>query len=43
MTADTGKEITTLLDPSIRLKQKAIDLLYDIGEYILQSYGLFEE
>jgi sugar phosphate isomerase/epimerase len=38
-----GKEITTLLDPSIRLKQKAVDLLYDIGEYILQSYGLFEE
>ena len=37
-----GKEITTLLDPSIRLKQKAIDLLYDIGEYVLQSYGLFE-
>ena len=38
-----GKTVTTLLDPSITLKQKATDLLYDIGQYILESYGCFEE
>ena len=36
------KTITTLLDPSIQLKQKAVDLLYDIGQYILESYSCFE-
>ena len=38
-----GKTVTTLLDPPIGLKQKAIDLLYDIGKYILESYDAFEE
>ena len=37
-----GKTVNTLLDPSIKLKQKAVDLLYDIGQYILESYGCFE-
>ena len=36
------KTVTTLLDPSIQLKQKAVDLLYDIGQYILESYDCFE-
>ncbi len=36
------KTVTTLLDPPLRLKQKAVDLLYDIGQYILESYGCFE-
>ena len=38
-----GKQITTLLDPSIELKQKAVDLLYDVGKYILEAYACFEE
>ena len=38
-----GKPVSTLLDPSIALKKKAVDLLYDIGQYILESYGCFEE
>ena len=37
------KLVTRLLDPSLELKRKAVDLLYDIGEYILESYDLFEE
>ena len=37
-----GTPVTTLLDPSIKLKQKAVDLLYDIGQYILESYSCFE-
>ena len=37
-----GKEITTLLDPSLKLKKKAVDLLYDVGEYILSSYNGFD-
>lgn len=38
-----GKEVNTLLDPGIALKEKAVDLLYDVGKHILDSYGLFEE
>ncbi len=38
-----GREVTTLLDPSVKLKQKAINLLYDIGQYMLESYNCFEE
>ena len=38
-----GETVTTLLDPPIALKQKAVDLLYDIGAYILGTYGCFEE
>ena len=37
-----GKTITTLLDPSIELKKKAVDLLYDVGQYILEKYNCFE-
>ena len=37
-----GQMVTTLLDPSIELKKKAVDLLYDIGKYILESYNRFE-
>jgi len=37
-----GKTVTTLLNPPIELKKKAVDLLYDIGEYILQTYHCFE-
>ena len=38
-----GKEVATLLDPSIELKQKAVDLLYDVGKYILETYNCFED
>lgn len=38
-----GKLITTLLDPSIELKKKAVDLMYDIGQHILNSYNCFDE
>ena len=38
-----GKPVTKLLDPPIALKQKAVDLLYDIGKYILEAYNCFEE
>ncbi len=37
-----GETVTKLLDPSIELKQKAVDLLYDIGEYLLKTYNCFE-
>ena len=37
-----GEPRTTLLDPSLELKQKAVDLLYDIGKYILESYNCFD-
>ena len=38
-----GKQVTTLLDPSVALKKKAVDLMYDIGQYLLESYRCFEE
>ena len=37
-----GEPVTRLLDPSLQLKQKAVELLYDTGKYILESYGCFE-
>ena len=38
-----GELVTRLLDPPVELKQKAVDLLYDIGKYILEAYDCFEE
>ena len=38
-----GKTVTKLLDPSIELKKMAVDLLYEVGKYILETYGCFEE
>ena len=38
-----GKTVDRLLNPSIPLKQKAVDLLYETGKYILESYGVYEE
>ena len=38
-----GQSVTTLLDPPVFLKQRAVDLLYDTGKYLLESYGCFEE
>lgn len=38
-----GDTITKLLRPSIELKRKAVDLLYETGKYILTQYDLFEE
>ena len=37
-----GELVTSLLDPSIELKKTAVDLLYDIGKYILETYDCFE-
>ena len=37
-----GQTVTKLLDPSIELKKKAVELLYDTGKYLLESYGCFE-
>ena len=38
-----GQAVTKLLDPSIELKKKAVDLLYETGKYILETYDCFEE
>lgn len=38
-----GKTVTTLLDPPIELKKKAVDLLYETGKYILETYNCFDE
>ena len=38
-----GQTVTRLLSPSVELKQKAVELLYDIGRYMLETYGCFEE
>lgn len=38
-----GETVTKLLDPSLALKQKAVDLLYETGRYLLETYGLYEE
>ena len=38
-----GEAVTKLLDPSVALKQKATDLLYECGKYILETYGIYEE
>lgn len=38
-----GEKVTKLLSPSIELKQQAVDLLYETGKYILETYNCFEE
>ena len=38
-----GKIITKLLSPSIELKKQAINLLYETGKYILETYDCFDE
>ena len=38
-----GEKVTKLMNPSIELKKTAVDLLYDVGKYILDSYDCFEE
>lgn len=38
-----GEKVTKLLNPTVELKKKAVDLLYDIGEHILKTYDCFEE
>ncbi|MBQ8407306.1 MAG: sugar phosphate isomerase/epimerase [Clostridia bacterium] len=37
-----GETVTKLLDPSIELKKMAVDLLYETGKYILETYGCYE-
>ena len=41
--SNNGETVTKLLDPPIYLKKQAVDLLYEIGKYILETYGCFEE
>jgi hypothetical protein len=38
-----GISVENLISPSIELKKKAIDLLYDVGKYILETYDCFDE
>jgi len=38
-----SKIVTTLLNPPIELKKKAVDLLYETGKYILETYNCFDE
>jgi len=38
-----GETITKLVSPSVELKKQAVDLLYETGKYILESYNCFEE
>ena len=38
-----GETVTKLLNPSIPLKFKAVDLLFDVGQYLLETYDCFEE
>ncbi|MBQ8510676.1 MAG: sugar phosphate isomerase/epimerase [Clostridia bacterium] len=38
-----GETVTKLLDPPIGLKVQAVNLLYDIGKHILDTYNCFEE
>ena len=37
-----GQTVTKLLSPPIHLKKQAMNLLYDTGKYILQTYDCFE-
>ncbi len=37
-----GKTVTTLQNPSLELKKKSVELLYEIGKYILETYDCFE-
>ena len=38
-----GETVTKLRAPSLELKKKAVELLYDTGKYILETYGCYEE
>lgn len=38
-----GESVEKLLNPSLALKQKAVDLLYETGKYMLETYHCFEE
>ncbi len=38
-----GKSVTKLVSPSLELKKKAVDLLYETGKYILETYHCFED
>lgn len=38
-----GKTVTKLLNPSTELKKKAVDLMYETGKYLLETYNCFEE
>ena len=38
-----NEPVRKLLDPSIALKKKAVELLYETGKYILQTYECFED
>jgi len=40
---NNGKTITKLQSPSLELKKKAVELLYETGRYILETYDCFEE
>lgn len=38
-----GETVTKLVNPSLELKKKAVDLLFETGKYILETYDCFEE
>lgn len=38
-----GETITKLINPSVELKKKAVELLYEVGKHILTTYDCFEE
>ena len=38
-----GETVTRLLNPSLELKKKAVDLLYETGKYLLEIYDCLEE
>ncbi len=38
-----GETVRKLLSPSIELKKKAVDLLYEVGQHILNTYNCLEE
>lgn len=37
-----GQRVTKLQSPPLKLKKQAVDLLYETGKYILETYGCFE-
>ena len=37
-----GETVTTLLDPPLELKKQAVDLMYEVGKHILETYNCFE-
>lgn len=38
-----GETVTKLASPSLALKEKAVDLLYEVGKHILTTYDCFEK